>query len=259
MSGSGCGIAALGCVRPCPSVSDRVRPVHTVHTVHIVRPTACPAPHAVVSYPQRFQGHIQMSAPRSDQQNQHQHVLARLKEAGTELAIVLGPEDSQDPGSHWVGAVLSIVGNTAGYPTVFEAAEDGLFHPGSGRYLAAFHLDRTPPERAEKAQAATKLAWDTMQAHRSGPEFGSLRPSAESADAASHASDPAAAYARNTRLKFERVYEAARRAFADKNRRTALDKCRAALDLLQGEDIYGESQPRVEQELARRIEALERK
>lgn len=200
-----------------------------------------------------------MSAPWSDQLDRHEHLLARLEEAGTELAIVLGPEDSRDPGSHWVGAVLSVTGKTAGYPTIFEAIEDGLFHPGSGRYLATFHPDRTSPERAERAREATRHAWDTMKAHRGDPAPESDQPAADSAGDLSQESDPAAAYARNTRLKFERVYEAARTALDGGDRRAALLKCRAALDLLRDEDIYGETQPRLEQELTRRIEALERK
>jgi hypothetical protein len=63
-------------------------------------------------------------------------------------------------------------------------------------------------------------------------------------------------YAHNTRLKFERVYESARRAFAAGDNATALAKCRAALDLLAQENIYGDQQAVLQQTLRDRIACL---
>ncbi len=63
-------------------------------------------------------------------------------------------------------------------------------------------------------------------------------------------------YAHNTRLKFERVYESARRAFAAGDTATALAKCRAALDLLAQENVYGNQQAAIEQTLRERIARL---
>jgi hypothetical protein len=66
----------------------------------------------------------------------------------------------------------------------------------------------------------------------------------------------ALAYARNTRLKFERVYQSARKAFLAGDTRTALLKCRAALDLLDSDNVYGDDQPRVREALLDQIAKL---
>lgn len=63
-------------------------------------------------------------------------------------------------------------------------------------------------------------------------------------------------YAHDTRLKFERVYESARRAIAAGDAATALAKCRAALDLLAQENVYGSQQAAIEQALRERIARL---
>lgn len=65
------------------------------------------------------------------------------------------------------------------------------------------------------------------------------------------------AYANDTRLKFDRVYESARKALARGDSETALIKCRAALDLLHQKTIYGPSQAALEQLLAAKIGELE--
>jgi hypothetical protein len=66
----------------------------------------------------------------------------------------------------------------------------------------------------------------------------------------------ALAFARNNRLKFERVYETARKAILAGDSQTALTKCRAALDLLHQEDIYGPAQPALHQLIEAQIERL---
>ena len=66
----------------------------------------------------------------------------------------------------------------------------------------------------------------------------------------------ALAYARNTRLKFERVYQSARKAFLASDTKTALSKCKAALDLLDSEDIYGEEQRRIRESLLEQMDKL---
>ena len=66
----------------------------------------------------------------------------------------------------------------------------------------------------------------------------------------------ALAFARDTRLKFERVYQSARKAFMAGDVKTALFKCRAALDLLDSENIYGDEQPRVREALLEQVAKL---
>ena len=66
----------------------------------------------------------------------------------------------------------------------------------------------------------------------------------------------ALAYARDTRLKFERVYQSARKAFLAGDTKTALFKCKAALDLLDSEDIYGDEQGRIRESLLEQMDKL---
>ena len=68
----------------------------------------------------------------------------------------------------------------------------------------------------------------------------------------------ARAYAANTRLKFERVYESARRALACGDTETALIKCQAALELLNEKNFYGDHQARFHQMLEDQIRILSR-
>jgi hypothetical protein len=64
-------------------------------------------------------------------------------------------------------------------------------------------------------------------------------------------------FARNTKLKFERVYKSARKAFMAGDYKTALLKCRAAVDLLDVENFYGPNQDRVRKALIEQIAKLD--
>jgi hypothetical protein len=66
----------------------------------------------------------------------------------------------------------------------------------------------------------------------------------------------ALAYARNTRLKFERVYQSARKAVVAGDIKTAMAKCKAAMDLLDSDDIYGPDQARIRESLLEQVAKL---
>ena len=66
----------------------------------------------------------------------------------------------------------------------------------------------------------------------------------------------ALAYAGDTRLKFERVYESARKAIAAGDTKTALLKCRAALDLLEEKNVYGLRQSAIAKRIKDQIRRL---
>ena len=68
----------------------------------------------------------------------------------------------------------------------------------------------------------------------------------------------AQAYAANIRLKFERVYESARRAIASGDVETALIKCQAAFELLKEKNIYGDRQEKLLKMLEDQIDILTR-
>jgi len=187
-------------------------------------------------------------APSSPEEKRS-YLLGRLADAGMELVVVIGPRDKDDPCLDWVGAVLSVSGRTRGFPTVAQAIKDGLFHPGCRHNLAVYNPAAVSPERAAEARACTLHALAAMSARAAGKQPPSLpirtwlqereRAKADSPE------ERARAIAANSRLKFERVYEAARRADEEGDVQTTLLKCRAALDILREEDLYGGAQDRI--------------
>jgi hypothetical protein len=183
-------------------------------------------------------------------------LLARFARSGTELVMVMGPRDRICPGSHWLGTVLSVTGVTEGLPTLAQAVEAGLFYPGSGRYLVAFDPKAVSNKRTEAALARSREAYRRIQSG-TGPQStpAADTPSVQPDDRAD-ASARAMAYARNTRLKFERVYESARKALAAGDKQTALLKCKAAVDLLHEADLYGPAQAAILRKLEASIRTL---
>ncbi|MBN2307698.1 MAG: hypothetical protein JXR94_01935 [Candidatus Hydrogenedentes bacterium] len=189
----------------------------------------------------------------------HEHMLARFVKTGTKLVLVMGPRNATDDASHWLGALLSVVGNSDDIPTIAEAIEDGLFAPGSGRYLVPFDPGRARPGQLEEARTRTREARRMMRARAHAKQ---LRESAVEQPVLPDApvagsGDAAVAYARNTRLKFERVYESARKALAAGDTATALLKCQAARDLLLSENLYGSAQEQILTALEHRIRQME--
>ncbi len=194
---------------------------------------------------------------RSGDLRRHEPLLQRLAASGTELVIVIGPQDDRTDTGHWTGAVISVNGKVQGLPTLEQAIHDGLFAPGTGRYLAAFDPKKVSKERATDAKARTEHAIKAMRARQHGkrvPPYVSpwLRPSESEV-----ASKRAESFAKNTRLKFERVYASAQKAIEAGDAKTALVKCKAALELLREDTIYGDSQAQLESALTAEIERLQ--
>ncbi|GMV93122.1 MAG: hypothetical protein AMXMBFR82_29000 [Candidatus Hydrogenedentota bacterium] len=193
---------------------------------------------------------------RAGGMGRHEPLMQRLAASGSELVIVIGPRDDRTDTGHWTGAILSVTGKVKGLPTVEQAIRDGLFAPGTGRYLATFDPKKVSKERATEARARTEHAIRAMRARQNGERIPpyispSLRPSESEV-----ASKRAESFAKNTRLKFERVYNSAQKAIEAGDAQTALVKCKAALALLREESIYGEHQSQLEEALAKEIERL---
>lgn len=194
---------------------------------------------------------------RSAEMRRHEPLLQRLAASGTELVIVIGPQDDRSETGHWTGAVISVNGMVKGLPTLEQAIHDGLFAPGAGRYLAAFDPKKVSKERATEAKARTEHAIKAMHARARGervPPYISpwLRPSS-----AEVASKRAESFGKNTRLKFERVYASAQKAIEAGDTKTALIKCKAALDLLREENVFGSGQSQLEETLTKEVERLQ--
>ncbi len=197
-----------------------------------------------------------VSADRREELVRTEPLLRRLTSAGTELVIVMGPKDDDCDGAHWVGAVLSVTGRIKNVPTLEQAVNDGLFTSSSGRYLAAFDPRRASPERIAEARLRTKEAVAAMEARARGEVTPKRRKSEIRLAPSEQAFERAKVFAKDTRLKFERVYASARRALDSGDNKTALSKCRAALQLLEQEALYGSRQDELIRALTEQIEHL---
>lgn len=185
----------------------------------------------------------------------HQHLIDRLRGTGTDTVVVIGRHHDDARWGVWEGAVLSVSGGTQGLPTVAQAIESGLFEPGTGFYLVPWRPADVSPERVEDAKARTARLVHFLQTGQA-PDSRQTLPKASLADDLPAAQDRAESFARDVRLKFERVYGSARKALAAGDQRAALQKCMAALELLRGADIYGADQTRIADALENRIEQL---
>lgn len=197
-----------------------------------------------------------VSADQREELVRTEPLLRRLASSGTELVMVMGPKDDDNDGAHWVGAVLSVTGRVKNVPTLEQAVNDGLFTSSSGRYLAAFDPRRASPERIAEARRRTNDAIAIMEARARGEVTPKRRNSEIRLAPSEQAFERAKAFAKDTRLKFERVYASARRALEAGDTKTALAKCQAALQLLQQEALYGSRQEELIHALTEQIEHL---
>jgi len=72
----------------------------------------------------------------------------KMLQNGYDLVEVSNSNSDHDVCARWEGEILSVSGNTPGYPTVSEAEADGLFHPNCTHAINPINL-----ELAEKTQA----------------------------------------------------------------------------------------------------------
>ncbi len=85
-----------------------------------------------------------------------------MADAGFDLAfieggITQGSLEPNDPCSKWAGKIISMTGQTKGYPTYADALADGVFHPNcvhSARPLSSSEIPEAKKERAEIAKEA---------------------------------------------------------------------------------------------------------
>lgn len=173
---------------------------------------------------------------------QHRGLIQRFKAAGAELVYVTGPRDRDSPCLDWVGAVISLTGAVKGLPTLAQAVEDGLFHPGCRHSLALFEPKRLNRARVKEHEANTLHAIAAMKARAAGKTPPPL-PVRRYIQELERSKDLVHDLSENNRRKFERVYESARKARAGGDTATFRLKCRAALDILQSDPgLYGPRQ-----------------
>jgi len=83
-----------------------------------------------------------------------------MTDAGLDLVMVAGGQPTApppDPCWEWYGKILSLTGETKGYPTVAEAEASGLYHPNCIHYHAAVLPDEVEEfEKREQVADATR-------------------------------------------------------------------------------------------------------
>lgn len=161
-----------------------------------------------------------------------------LRESGSDLYRIAGPENGACTSSEWTGAVVSVSGNDPRFPALADAISDGLFGPECQNALEPY----VPRRHAAEAMLCTRLAVEGMRRRRDGNA-----PDEEFLD-----EDPAA----EDRREFEKAYSAARQAERNGEKAATLAACKMARRLLE-RDIFGEHQDIVATTLDARIRKLE--
>lgn len=160
----------------------------------------------------------------------------RMRASGEELMTVVGPEDGSCVCGDWVGAVVSISGTSDEWPSLESAISDGVFHDECRHGLLPY-----TGENKVEAEFCSQLAVKAMELRQTQGE-----------------SEPATVNPSTARqLEFAKLYNLAQQADDSGAIETAYAKCKAALDMLLDEDIFGEEQSQVEQVLESRIRAIE--
>jgi hypothetical protein len=148
-------------------------------------------------------------------------LLIAIEKAGTDLMIVVGPEDGGSVCTDWVGAVVSISGADHLFPALVDALEDGLFHPGCRHTLIPY----LPDDGEAEALFCTKLALSGMtQRYKIRDE--------------AHVAAPPAAPDNDSRAQFTGLYDRARDSEKSRQPQLALHFCQEALALLTQKNVF---------------------
>jgi hypothetical protein len=152
--------------------------------------------------------------------------------------VITGPEDGGSVCSDWIGAVVSVGGNSAYFPALVDAIEDGVFHSGCRHKLIPFRRE----EGEAEALFCTKFALSAMvRRRRNGrakfagggvPDTGSERE------------------------RFTKLYDEAREAEREGRVGDALAKCQTALRLLGEHGVFEANQAEVVRVLKGRMQTI---
>jgi hypothetical protein len=165
-----------------------------------------------------------------------QSFLERMRNSGEELMTVVGPEDGSCNCGDWVGAVVSISGNSKEWPALESAIDDGVFHENCRHGLLPY-----TGENKVEAEFCSQLAVKAMESRKTTgtPAPATLSPSIA------------------RQLEFAKLYNLVQQADSSGAIETTYAKCKAAMKMLEDEDIFGDEQAQVEQVLEARIRAIE--
>lgn len=86
------------------------------------------------------------------------YIDAATKEAGFDLYQIEGgvtgssADNPNDPCDNWAGRIISMTGNTKGYPTYQDAVNAGVFHPMCVHFIRAIMPSEIPEAKKEQAE-----------------------------------------------------------------------------------------------------------
>jgi len=109
-----------------------------------------------------------------------QSYLDTASDAGNDLFLLEGGVPTApppDPCWEWYGRIVSLTGNTEGYPTLAEAEAEGMFHPNCVHYPAVV-LDGEIPEATLKQEHADDSRGDAAEAATEADEESKRRQAA---------------------------------------------------------------------------------
>lgn len=188
----------------------------------------------------------------------HRPLFEKLWETRTKLVLVIGPEDPYCSCGDWVGTLLSVSEKIAGIPSLTQALNDGLLHPGCRHHVIPFDASRISQERLHAIMERSRRALDIMGKRcMFTRSFQPLKVQASSCDKGNRAETVNHMGKSLLQTKFERVYESARKALAAQDIATARLKCRAALDLLNEGVIFPRNQETIVHILQTHLKRLE--
>jgi len=110
----------------------------------------------------RFWKRKRPSDTPSESDSRWPHILGRFRQTGSDLMVVVGPEDGASVCTDWVGAVVSVSGKHPDFPALVDAVSDGLFHPGCRHILRPYD----PAEDEAEGLFCTRLAAAAMHRRR---------------------------------------------------------------------------------------------
>lgn len=176
--------------------------------------------------------------PPDPPESRWSELLDLFRTTPSDLMVITGPEDGGSVCSDWIGAVVSVGGNSAYFPALVDAIEDGVFHSGCRHKLIPFRRE----EGEAEALFCTKFALSAMvRRRRNGrakfagggvPDTGSERE------------------------RFTKLYDEAREAEREGRVGDALAKCQTALRLLGEHGVFEANQAEVVRVLKGRMQTI---
>ena len=102
-----------------------------------------------------LRGFAEMVAKNDHEECQVEGTKNRLLELGHDLVVITSHHNPCDLCAPWEGQVVSLTGQTEGYPTMEEAKAAGLFHPNCRHFFGLYVEEVASSQRESEDDAPT--------------------------------------------------------------------------------------------------------